>query len=437
MPMSDHEEPAARSRNLPVVDPSHAAAHGEGTRAVNPPEPDLARVRPLGQAVYRTAAFEFDRTQDYADVLGDRQSGYSYSRIDNPTADAFALALAALEAHGGDRPAAAQPFASGMAAISTVFLTLCRAGAHVVAPAAVYGGTYGLVRHVLARFGVEATFVDMTDAGAVREAVREETALVWAETIANPTTAVTDIAAVASVCRDAGVPLAIDSTFAPAPVCRPLRWGADLVVHSATKYLGGHSDATGGAVVGDVGLVERVRASRIDLGGSLAPDEAFLLRRGLSTLPLRVSRQCATALAVAEALEGHPLVERVDYPGLGSHPQHAVAGKQFESGPDGQRFGAIVTITPRGGRPAGYRLADALRVARVATSLGGVHTVASHAATTTHRQFDDAALQSAGIAPAAVRLSIGLEDADDLVADVTGALERSVSSSGGSSHRSC
>jgi cystathionine beta-lyase/cystathionine gamma-synthase len=309
-----------------------------------------------------------------------------------------------------------------MAAISTVLLTLCGAGSHVVAPAAVYGGTYGAIDHVLRRFGVDATYVDVTNADAVREAIRDNTALVWTETIANPTTAVADLPALAAVCRDAEVPLCVDSTFAPPPVCRPLRWGADLVIHSATKYLGGHSDVTGGVVSGDVDLVAAIRKVRVDLGGSLAPDEAFLLHRGLSTLPLRVARHCETAAAVAAAIADHPGVERVDYPGLASHPQHEVAGRLFEAGPAGTRYGAIVTITPKGGRQAGFDLADALRVGQVATSLGGVHTVVSHVASTTHRQLDDAALAAAGIAPAAVRFSIGLEDADDLIEDIRRAL---------------
>jgi O-acetylhomoserine/O-acetylserine sulfhydrylase-like pyridoxal-dependent enzyme len=421
--MSDTDSAADKPANLPIVEPAASSPYAENTRAVHSPRPDLTAVRAMGLPTYRTSAFEFDRTQDYADVLGDRKPGYSYSRIDNPTADAFALGLAALEAHGVDHPVAAQPFASGMAAISTVFLALCEAGAHVVAPAAAYGGTYGLLRHVLRRFGVDSTFVDMTDLDAVRAAVRGNTAVVWAETIANPTTAVTDLEGVASICRDAGIPLCVDSTFAPPPVCRPLEWGADLVVHSATKYLGGHSDVTGGAVVGDVGLVSRVRAARIDLGGCLAPDEAFLLHRGLATLPLRVERHCANALAVAEALINHPMVERIDYPGLVEHPQHGLARKQFDSGADGQRYGAILTITPRSGRTAGFGLADGLSVGMVATSLGGAHTVVSHVASTTHRQFDGEALEAAGISPGAVRFSIGLEDADDLIADISRALD--------------
>src|SRR3954470_14982802 len=198
--MSDRELPS----NLPVVPPS-SRDNGESTRAVHGPRPAPPQQQPLGLPTYRTSAFVFETAQEYADVLGDRTSGYSYSRVDNPTADAFALGVAALEAHGFDRTVGAQAFASGMAASSTILLALCSAGSHVVAPAAVYGGTYGVIRHVLERFGVAATFVDGTDADAVRAALRPETALVWAETIANPTTAVADLPNVASVCRDAGV----------------------------------------------------------------------------------------------------------------------------------------------------------------------------------------------------------------------------------------
>ncbi|HET6908928.1 MAG TPA: aminotransferase class I/II-fold pyridoxal phosphate-dependent enzyme, partial [Mycobacteriales bacterium] len=336
--------------NLPIVHPDPDRAAGEGTRAVHLPAAPTSAQRPVGLPVHRSSTFEFDTAQDYADVLGDRQSGYTYSRIDNPTADAFALAVASLEAHAVDRSVAAQPFASGMAAISTTLLTLCRNGSHVVAPAAVYGGTFGVLEHVLARFGVTATFVDATDTDAVRGAIRDDTAVVWAETIANPTTAITDLPAVAAICRHAGVPFVVDSTFASPVVCRPLQWGAQLVVHSATKYLGGHSDVTGGVVAGDVDLVARIRRTRVDLGGSLSPDDAFLLHRGIATLPVRMARQCATAQAVAEALAGNPAIERIDYPGLSGHPQHALAHKLFDAGADGTRYGAIVTITPRGGR---------------------------------------------------------------------------------------
>ncbi|HVM28059.1 MAG TPA: aminotransferase class I/II-fold pyridoxal phosphate-dependent enzyme [Mycobacteriales bacterium] len=391
---------------------------GESTRAVHTPPLASFDQTPLALPVHRATTYAFDTAQAYADVLADTADGYCYARIDSPTADAFAAAVAALEGAGLDDEVVGQPFASGMAAITTVLMALTGAGRHVVAPLRVYGGTYGLLVHQLARFGVETSFVDTTDLDAVRAAVRPETALVYAETIANPTLTVADLPGLSAVAREAGVPFVVDSTFASPVVCRPLEHGADVVVHSATKYLGGHSDATGGVAVGAPELLTRVRRARVDLGGQLGPDEAFLLHRGLATLPLRVAQQCRTALAVAQALESHPAVQSVDHPGLAAHASNALARKLF----DGGRYGGVVTVTPRGGREAGMALCDRLRLVAVATSLGGTHSVASHVASTTHRQLDDAGLAAAGIDPGAVRVSIGLEDADDLLADLTQAL---------------
>ncbi|HEX6523968.1 MAG TPA: aminotransferase class I/II-fold pyridoxal phosphate-dependent enzyme [Streptosporangiaceae bacterium] len=396
---------------------------GENTRAVHlPPAPEPAQ-QPLGTPVYRTAAFQFSTADEYRAVLNDEVPGYSYSRIDNPTVDAFARAVAALEGVNLPRWPAAQAFASGMAAISGMFLTFARAGAHVIASAAVYGGTYSLLRNVLSRFGVETEFVDITDLDAVEEAVRPTTRIIYAETIANPTTTVADLRRLAGIAHDNGALFVVDSTLAPPVICRPLEHGADLVIHSATKYIGGHSDATGGVITGRIELISNIRAVRVDTGGSLAPDEAFLLRRGLETLPLRVRRACATASVFAAALSRHPAVMRIDYPGLPSHPGHEVARRTFDAGPEGVRFGAIVTVTPHGGREAGIAFADKLRLATLATSLGGTHTKVSHVASTTHRQLDDRALTAAGIDPGAVRFSIGLEDAEDLISDAYVALE--------------
>ncbi len=392
---------------------------GEHTRAVHSPDAPRLEQVPLGLPVHRSAAFRFGSAQEYADLLSGEQPGYSYSRVDNPTTDAFARAVAALEGAGVDGEVAAQPFASGMAAISTVLMALTRAGAHVVAPREVYGGTYGLLTTVLDRFGVTTSFVDMTDLAEVRAAIRPETTVLYAETLANPTMTVADLPALSAISRAAGLSLVVDSTFASPAVCRPLEHGADVVVHSATKYMGGHSDSTGGVAVGSPELMARVRHDRIDLGGMLAPDEAFLLHRGLATLPLRVARHCASALVVATAMDEHPGVVRVDHPGLPSHRDHELARKLFDEG----RYGAIVTITPPGGRAAGLALCDRLRLVAVATSLGGTHSVVSHVATTTHRQLDDAALAAAGIDPAAVRISVGLEDPEDLVADLEQALD--------------
>lgn len=400
-------------------------ALGDDTRAVHLPAPPVPAQRPLAGPVWRTSAFAFRDSQEYADLLGDRVEGYSYSRIDNPTVDAFAIGVAALEgARMDDGAVAGQAFGSGMAAISAVFWAFTGAGTHVVASSAVYGGTYSLLANLLTRFGVAVDFVDIGDLDAVRAAMRPNTKIVWAETLANPTMAVADLPALAEIAHAAGALLAVDSTFATPVVCRPLEHGVDLVVHSATKYLGGHADATGGVVVGRPALMGPVREVRIDTGGVLAPDEAFLLRRGLETLPLRVRRQCDTAAAFAEAVARHPAVRAVSYPGLPDHPGHELARRLFDAGPEGTRYGAVVAVTPHGGREAGMALADGVRLAAVATSLGGTHSKVSHAASTTHRQLSDDALRAAGIDPGTVRFSIGLEDADDLIRDTVAALDR-------------
>jgi cystathionine beta-lyase/cystathionine gamma-synthase len=393
--------------------PPDGRQQGEHTRAVHHPSLPQVRQRPLAPPVHRTSTFAFDSAQEMADVFAGAP-GWSYSRTDNPSAAGFAAAVADLE--GAE---AGEALSSGTAAVTAVLLALTRAGSHVVAPREVYGGTWALLVSQLSRFGVATSFVDQSDPEEVRAAVRPDTALVWSEVLSNPTMAVADLPALAAVAHEAGVPLVVDATFASPAVCRPLEHGTDLVVHSATKYLGGHSDATGGVVVGGGELLARVRRVRIDTGAALSPDDAVLLQRGLHTLPLRVARQCATALEVARALEAHPLVERVDHPGLPSHRDHALALRLLDAG----RYGAVLTVTPRGGAQAGMRLVDRLQLVARATSLGGTVSKAVHVASTTHRQLPPEALAAGGIGQGAVRLSVGLEDAADLVADLVQALE--------------
>jgi cystathionine beta-lyase/cystathionine gamma-synthase len=396
---------------------------GENTRAVHPPAPPVPAQQPLANPIYRSSTFAFKTSAEYAAVLADAAPGFSYSRIDNPTVTAFCGAVAALEGVNLSYQASAEAFASGMAAVSTIFWAFARAGAHVVAPTAVYGGTYSFLRNVAANFGVQTDFVDITDLSQVQAALRPGTSILYAETLANPTVAVADISGLARLAHSAGAMLVVDSTLAPPVICRPLEHGADLVLHSATKYFGGHSDVTGGVVAGHPELVARLRKLRIDLGGSLAPDDAYTLRRGLETLPLRVRRQCSTAQVVAASLARHPAVSTVYYPGLTAHAGHELARRQFDAGPEGTRFGAIVTVAPYGGPDAGMAFADRLRLAKIAASLGGAHTMVSHVASTTHRQLDQAALRAAGIDPGSVRFSIGLEDAEDLLADAMSALD--------------
>ncbi|WP_214108399.1 trans-sulfuration enzyme family protein [Acrocarpospora catenulata] len=401
---------------------------GENSRAVHLPEPTTPRQVPIGLPIWRSAAWTFDSTSQQADVLAEHIPGYAYSRIDNPTVAAFAAGVASLEGAAAPEDVAGQAFSSGMAAINAVLMTFLRAGSHVVAPAPVHGATYSLLANVLSRFGVSADFVDYADLRRVRGAVRTSTKILYAETLANPTMAVADIRGLYRVAREAGALLVVDSTFATPVVCRPLEHGADLVVHSATKYLGGHDDCMGGVVVGRPDLIGQLREVRIDTGASLSPDDAFLLRRGLETLPLRVRRMCSTAMVFAAAIAKHPAVRRVDYPGLPSHRGHQLARQLFDSGPEGTRFGAVVTVTPHGGYAAGVALADALQMARIATSMGGTHTKVAHLASVTRA---DEALS--GVDAGAVRFAIGLEDAEDLIADATQALDalRSVSPSRG------
>jgi cystathionine beta-lyase/cystathionine gamma-synthase len=371
----------------------------------------------LVPAVHHASTYVVDSAAELAGLLDGSIEGYSYARIDNPTADAFAAGVAALEDPAGT--ARGQAFASGMAAISTTLFSLLQPGDHVVAPASCYGGTYQLLRGTLARFAISTTFADQSDAAAMAAAITGRTRVIWAEAFANPTMLMADIPALASVAHDAGALLCVDATFASPAMMRPLAHGADLVMHSATKYLGGHSDATGGVIVGEPGLVSRIRTTRIELGPMLAPDEAYLLHRGLVTLDVRVARQCETALLLAEQLAADPRLERVDHPSLPTHPSHKVALRLCDPG----RYGAVLTLSPHGGRAAGMAFVDALKTIPQATSLGGAHTTASHAASSSHRQFDDAALLAAGLLPSGVRLSVGLEEPAALLEDLTQALE--------------
>ncbi|MGB9281876.1 MAG: aminotransferase class I/II-fold pyridoxal phosphate-dependent enzyme [Pseudonocardiaceae bacterium] len=373
---------------------------------------------PLGLPVVRSSAFAFDTAHDYAEVLGGRVPGYSYSRIDNPTSAAFAGAVAALEAPGAP-DVGAEPFASGMAAISATVLGHLTAGDEVIGPVDCYGGTWSLFTRWLPRWGIRPVLVEITDVAAVQAAVTRQTRMIYAETIANPTLTVPRLPALAQLAHRAGARLVVDSTFATPVICRPLEHGADLVLHSATKFFGGHADATGGVAIGRPEHLRPVREARIDLGGCLAPDEAFLLHRGLATLALRVTRQSATAAVLAEKLSGHPAVARVRYPGLASHPQHGTARELFRDG----LFGGLITMDVHGGRTAGMAFCDALRTIRIATSLGSVHSKVSHPASTTHRQLDATALTAAGIAPGQVRLSVGVEDPEELLADLRQALD--------------
>ena len=386
---------------------------GFSTRAIRAASrvPDAPQP-PINVPIYQTATFEVADATELAELLAFERPGHSYTRHSNPTHSALQDALAELEG-----AAAGLATASGMAAIHAVVLSTLRSGDDLVMPRAVYGGMVGLVSSVLDRSGIGHRSVDTTDLDAVAAGIGPRTRLVWLETISNPTTAVADIAAVAELAHARGVLLAVDNTFASPALARPLELGADIVVHSITKYVGGHSDLSGGVVLGSEAHVAAARSVIINVGGNAAPFEAFLALRGLKTLALRMERHSSNALAVAHALEGAPGVSRVLYPGLASHPQHELAMRTLYDG----RAGGMLAVELEGGRQHGERYLERVRVAVHATSLGGVETLVSHPASSSHRQLTDEELAAAGLTPGMVRVSVGLEDEADLVEDLRGA----------------
>lgn len=368
--------------------------------------------RPTSVPIYQSATFSATDSDELAAILNDEQAGYAYSRIDNPTSAALAATVAELE--GAE---AGFALASGMGAIQATILSLAGAGDHIVAGAALYGSTRHLLADVLARLGIETTFVDARRQEAVEAAIRPKTKLLYVETIANPSITVVDIEALAAVGHRRDVTVVVDNTFASPYLCQPLALGADLVIHSATKYLGGHSDVIAGVVVGDAARIRGIRDVQIDTGGTLAPFSAWLVLRGIETLALRMERHCANGLGLARWLEGQAGIRAVLYPGLASHPDAAVASRQLRAG------GGMLALELEGGRAAGRAFLDALTIGERTASLGAVFTMAVHPPSMTHRQLDAAALAEAGIPEGLIRVSVGIEDLDDLVRAFDVALE--------------
>ena len=386
---------------------------GFSTRAIRAASrvPDAPQP-PVNVPIYQTATFEVADAAELAGLLSFERAGHSYTRHSNPTHAALEAAVAELE--GAD---AGLVTASGMAAIHALVMSVLRDGDDLVIPRAVYGGMIGLTGSVLQRSGIEHRAVDTTDPEHVEAAIGPRTRLLWLETISNPTTAVADIAALANLAHARGVLVAVDNTFASPALANPLALGADFVVHSMTKYIGGHSDIIGGVLVAAADRVQPARDVIITAGGNASPFEAFLALRGLKTLALRMERHSANALSVARALEGAPGIARVLYPGLPSHPQHDLAVRTLRDG----MAGGMMAVELAGGRRHGEQFLDRLRVAVHATSLGGVETLVSHPASSSHRQLADDDLAAAGLSPGMVRLSIGLEDEVDLIEDLVGA----------------
>jgi cystathionine beta-lyase/cystathionine gamma-synthase len=386
---------------------------GFSTRAIKAASrvPDAPQP-PVNVPIYATSTFEVSDAAELGDLLEFGRPGHSYSRYSNPTHAALEAALAELE--GGEM---ALSTASGMAAIHATIISILSSGDELVMPRAVYGGTLGLAHAVLEPLGIGHRMVDTTDADAVESALTPRTKLLWLETITNPTTAMADVTTLARLAHDHGALVVVDNTFASPALANPLAWGADIVVHSTTKYVGGHSDLMGGAIIGSAKRVRAARHILINVGGNGSPWEAFLALRGLKTLALRMERHSSNALAVATALERASGISSVRYPGLASHPQHELACRVLRGG----MAGGMLAIELEGGRAHGERFLERVRVAVHATSLGSVETLVSHPASSSHRQLTDADLAAGGLGPGTVRVSIGLEDAEDLVADLQAA----------------
>lgn len=384
---------------------------GFSTRAIRAASrvPEVLQ-RPTTVPIYQTATFSSLDSEELATVAADARAGYAYSRLSNPTTTALGDAYAELA--GGEAGVA---LASGMGAIHAACASVLKAGDRIIAPLAGYGSTRSQLVGYFGRFGVDIVLVDMTDHAAVEAALAEApTRVLYAETSANPTTFVTDHQAVADLAHRAGALYLVDNTFASTYVCRPLALGADLVIESATKYIGGHSDLMAGVVAGSSRLITGVRRVQIDTGATLAPIEAFLALRGMLTLAVRMDRHAANALALGTWLEAQSGVVRVLYPGLASHPQHGVVRRQFRPGVSG----GMLSFEVAGGRAAGQAIIDALALTERTASLGSVHTMVVHPPSTSQRQLTEAELVESGINPGLLRVSVGLEDVDDLKADL-------------------
>jgi methionine-gamma-lyase len=387
---------------------------GFTTRALGGRREDLGEAVPVAPPIHPSATFAFEDPEVLADLIRrGKDAGYVYTRWHNPTRDALERLLAELE--GGDR---AVSFSSGMAAIVTTLSALAGAGDHVVSSPALYGGSFSTMSKLLPRWGVEVTFAESHRAEDMAAAIRPDTEVVYTESIGNPLLPVPDLEALGETCRERGVPLVVDNTFASPYLCRPLEMGAAVVVHSTTKYIGGHSDLTGGIAVGDGDVLHEIREASVDLGGTANAWESWLALRGLETLALRMDRHVENARVLAALLEDHPAVSQVWYPGLPAHPDHEVAVRVLDAP------GGMISFELAGGLEAGRRFQESLELAFVGPSLGSTKTLVVHPPTVTHTQMTRKQRVAAGITDGFVRVSTGIEDAEDILEDFRRALEK-------------
>lgn len=385
------------------------------TRLIHAGETPCPRTGAMMTPVYQTTSYLFQDVQDGARKCEHIDHGYCYTRLGNPTQSALEEKLASLEGGG-----AALAFASGVAAISALLFSHFKQGDHAVVDSTCYGATHYLFDQLLKKFGVETTFINTSNSGNIQKAILPHTSMIYVESPANPTLKMVDMDKVAEVGQDKNILTAIDSTYATPYLQQPLSHGIDVVIHSTTKFLCGHGDALGGALIGDKQLMDHIRDDTLkNMGGIIAPWNAYLLLRGMKTLDIRMEKHCANAMAVACFLERHPQIERVFYPGLTTHPQHELAQRQMKN------FGGMICFEVKGGLKAGENLLNNLELCSLAVSLGHAETLIEHPASMTHWYVDKKDREKAGISDGLIRMSVGLEDPEDIIQDLDQALNSS------------
>jgi methionine-gamma-lyase len=364
--------------------------------------------------IYQTSTFAFKDAQHGADCFAGKEKGYIYTRIGNPTIEALERKLALLEkGYGGIA------LASGMAAVTTVYMTFLEQGSHILCTSAIYGPSRGVLESHFTKFGVEATFIDTSNLENIEKNIKPNTRILFIETPANPTIQITDIAKASEIAHKHNIIVVVDNTFCSPYLQNPLELGADIVLHSLTKFINGHADVVGGALITkNEDLYQKLRKTMIYMGGNMDPHQAYLVIRGIKTLSLRIEKSQQNAIKIAQYLESHPKVEKVLYPGLPSHPQYNLAKKQMR-GP-----GSMISFELKGGYNAGVTLMNNVKVALLAVSLGGVETLIQHPASMTHASLSPESRKAAFITDGLIRYSVGIENVEDLIADLDQALAK-------------
>ncbi|HNW90829.1 MAG TPA: aminotransferase class I/II-fold pyridoxal phosphate-dependent enzyme [Bacteroidales bacterium] len=364
--------------------------------------------------IYQTSTFRFKNAQHGADCFSGKSNGFIYTRIANPTIRSLEQNIAALE-NGYDGIATS----SGMGAINCVYRALLAAGSHIISSDAVYGPARGVLEQDFSRFGVEASFVNTSNIENIKAAIKSNTKVLYIETPANPTMDITDITACAEIAREHNLILVVDNTFSSPYLQKPLDFGADVVLHSVTKFINGHADIVGGIIVTkEQEIYKKIRHSMVYMGCNMDPTQAFMVLRGVKTLALRIDRSQESAMKIAEYLQSHPKIAWIKYPGLKTHPQYELAKKQMNG------FGGMMSFGLKGGYEAGSKLMDNVHLALLAVSLGGVETLIQHPASMTHAAVSKENKLAAGITDDLVRFSVGIEDVEDIIADLQNALEK-------------